>query len=197
MPATHSNKTEDRQNKTEKVTSNTLLEGSTIGSLNGNLTVIKIEYKRSIHQRCSLCKDGLWFITLWENCQVSSKTMFLSARLQRIRSSPPTVHNIVKRFRESGEISVSKGQGWKPLLNARDHRALRYCLRNCHAIMMDIATWTLENQYHSTQSTTASRNATWNCIRQRGRQLLILHINAVEYSEQTSPHFSLTSDPMC
>ena len=59
--------------------------------------------------------------------------------------SPSTVHNIVKRFRESGEISVRKGQGRKPLLNARDHRALRrYCLRNRHATMMDIATWARE-----------------------------------------------------
>ena len=38
--------------------------------------------------------------------------------------SPSTVHNIVKRFRESGEISVRKGQGRTPLLNALDHRAL-------------------------------------------------------------------------
>ena len=59
--------------------------------------------------------------------------------------SPTTVHNIVKRFRESGEKLVHKGQGWKPLLNARDHRALRrYCLRNRHATMMDIATWARE-----------------------------------------------------
>ena len=59
--------------------------------------------------------------------------------------SPSTVHNIVKRFRESGEISVCKGQGRKMLLNSRDHRALRrYCLRNRHATMMDIATWAWE-----------------------------------------------------
>ena len=59
--------------------------------------------------------------------------------------SPSTVHNIVKRFREPGEISVRKGQWWLPLLNARDLRALRrYCLRNCHATMMDIVTWAQE-----------------------------------------------------
>ena len=51
----------------------------------------------------------------------------------------------MKRFRESGEISVRKGQGWKLLLNSRDHRTLRrYCLKNCHATMMDIATWAWE-----------------------------------------------------
>ena len=37
--------------------------------------------------------------------------------------SPSTVHNIVKRFRESGEILVRKGQGWKPLLKACDHQS--------------------------------------------------------------------------
>ena len=59
--------------------------------------------------------------------------------------SPSAVHNIVKRFRVSREVSECKGQGWKPLLNACDYRALRrYCLRNRHATMMDIATWARE-----------------------------------------------------
>ncbi len=31
--------------------------------------------------------------------------------------SPSTVHNIIKRFKESGGISVRKGQGRKPKLN--------------------------------------------------------------------------------
>ena len=48
-------------------------------------------------------------------------------------------------MQEAGEISVCKGQGRKPLLNACDHQALKwYCLRNCHATMMDIATWARE-----------------------------------------------------
>ena len=59
--------------------------------------------------------------------------------------SPSTVHNIVKIFRESGEILGRKGQGRKLQLNARDHRApRRYCLRNRHSTMMDIATWARE-----------------------------------------------------
>ena len=53
--------------------------------------------------------------------------------------SPSILHNIVKRFRESGEISVCKGQERTPLLNACDNHAL-----NCHATMMDIATWAQE-----------------------------------------------------
>ena len=36
-----------------------------------------------------------------------------------------TVHNIIQRFRESGTISVCKGQGRKTILDARDLRALR------------------------------------------------------------------------
>ncbi len=36
--------------------------------------------------------------------------------------SPSTVHNIIKRFKESGGISVRKGQGRKPKLNNRDLR---------------------------------------------------------------------------
>ncbi len=34
-----------------------------------------------------------------------------------LQISSPTVHNIIKRFRETGEISVRKGQGRRPLLD--------------------------------------------------------------------------------
>ncbi len=49
--------------------------------------------------------------------------MFLDVKLQ-ISSS--TVHNIIKRFRETGEISVRKGQGRRPLLDARRLQALHW-----------------------------------------------------------------------
>ncbi len=39
--------------------------------------------------------------------------------------SPSTVHNIIKRFKESGGISVRKGQGRKPKLNNREQRRPR------------------------------------------------------------------------
>ncbi len=42
-----------------------------------------------------------------------------------LQISSSTVHNIIKRFRETGEISVRKGQGRRPLLDARGLRALR------------------------------------------------------------------------
>ncbi len=37
-----------------------------------------------------------------------------------LQISSSTVHNIIKRFRENGQISVLKGQGRRPLLDARD-----------------------------------------------------------------------------
>ncbi len=56
--------------------------------------------------------------------------------------SPSTVHNIIKRFKESGEISVRKGQGRKPKLNNRDLRSLRrHCIKNPHSSISDITTW--------------------------------------------------------
>uniref|UniRef100_A0AAR2K5U3 Tc1-like transposase DDE domain-containing protein n=1 Tax=Pygocentrus nattereri TaxID=42514 RepID=A0AAR2K5U3_PYGNA len=54
--------------------------------------------------------------------------MFLNVQLQGISSS--TVYNIIKRFRESGEISASKWQGRRPTLNVRDLRSLRrHCIK--------------------------------------------------------------------
>ena len=48
-----------------------------------------------------------------------------------LKISSSTVHNIIKRFRESGEIFVRKGQGRKPILDARDLQALRrHCIKN-------------------------------------------------------------------
>src|SRR4029434_234572 len=52
---------------------------------------------------------------------------------------PSTVHNIIKRFKESGGISVCKGQGRKPKLNNRDLRSLRrHCIKNRHSSISDI-----------------------------------------------------------
>jgi len=48
---------------------------------------------------------------------------------KNVGPSPSTIHNIVKRFRESREISVNRAR--KPLLNVLDLRTLRWhCLRN-------------------------------------------------------------------
>ncbi len=59
-----------------------------------------------------------------------------------LQISLSTVHNIIKRFRETGEISVRKGQGWRPLLDARGLRALRrHCITHRHDSVIDITKW--------------------------------------------------------
>ncbi len=65
------------------------------------------------------------------------------AKALQILSS--TVHNIIKRFRESGEISVHKGQGRRPLLDAHGLRALRqHCITHRHDSFIDITKWAQE-----------------------------------------------------
>ncbi|KAI4875851.1 hypothetical protein NFI96_022971 [Prochilodus magdalenae] len=60
--------------------------------------------------------------------------------------SSSTVHNIIKRFRESGTIAVRKGQGRKPLLAARDLRALkRHRTSNRNATVQEITEWAQEH----------------------------------------------------
>ncbi len=62
-----------------------------------------------------------------------------------LKLSSSTVHNIFQRFRESGTISVRKGQGRKTILDARDLRALRrHCITYRNATVMEITTWAQE-----------------------------------------------------
>ncbi len=62
-----------------------------------------------------------------------------------LQISSSTVHNIIKRFRETGEISVRKGQGRRPLLDARGLRALRrHCITHWHDSVIDITKWAQE-----------------------------------------------------
>ncbi len=56
-----------------------------------------------------------------------------------LQISSSTVHNIIKRFRETGEISVRKGQGQRPLLDACGLRApRRHCITHRHDSIIDI-----------------------------------------------------------
>ncbi|KAK3529761.1 hypothetical protein QTP86_003036 [Hemibagrus guttatus] len=62
-----------------------------------------------------------------------------------LKLSSSTVHNIIQRFRESGTISVRKGQGQKTILDARDLWALRrHCITYRNATVMEITTWAQE-----------------------------------------------------
>ncbi len=62
-----------------------------------------------------------------------------------LQISSSTVHNIIKRFRETGEISVRKGQGRRPLLDAHGLQALRrHCITHRHDSFIDITKWAQE-----------------------------------------------------
>ncbi len=64
---------------------------------------------------------------------------------ESLKLSSSTVHNIIQRFRESGTISVRKGQGRKTILDARDLQALRrHCITYRNATVMEITTWAQE-----------------------------------------------------
>ena len=57
---------------------------------------------------------------------------------RNLRISPATVHNIIKSFRESGEISMHKREGQNPLLNAHNLPFLKqHFINNQHALMIN------------------------------------------------------------
>ncbi len=83
------------------------------------------------------------------------------AKASQISSS--TVHNIIKSFRETGEISVRKGQGRRPLLDARGLRALRqHCFTHRHDSVIDITKWAQE-YFQKPLSVNTIRHAICRC----------------------------------
>ncbi len=101
---------------------------------------------------------------------------------QNLGLSPSTIHNIVKRFRESREITVHVGQGRKPQLNVLDLWALRWhCIRNRHAAVLNIAAWAQEH-FRKPQSAAASRNATWISVTLGESYISILCSDAAGFS---------------
>ncbi len=90
-----------------------------------------ISYKRDVLERQSLSKVkmGRGF-SVCERVRKKIVKYFKNNVPQRqiakaLQISSSTVHNIIKRFRETVEISVCKGQGQRPLLDARGLQALR------------------------------------------------------------------------
>ncbi len=72
------------------------------------------------------------------------KTMFLNIKWQRLCKSHH-LQCIIKKFREIGEISARKGQGQRPLLDARGLQALRrHCITHRHDSVIDITKWAQE-----------------------------------------------------
>ncbi len=106
-----------------------------------------ISYKRDVLERQSLsevkmgrgspiCERGHKKIVEYFKNNVPQRQI---AKALQISSS--TVHNIIK----SGEISVQKGQGRRPLLDARGLQALRrHCITHRHDSVIDITKWAQE-----------------------------------------------------
>ena len=75
----------------------------------------------------------------------------------------PPVHTIIKRFKESGGISVRKGQGRKPKLNNHDLRSFRqHCIKNRHSSISDITTWA-QDYFGKPLSSTTIRSYIHKC----------------------------------
>ncbi len=92
-----------------------------------------------------------------------------------LQISSSTVHNIIKRFRETGEISVRKGQGWRPLLDACGLRALRWhCITHWHDSVIDITKWAQE-YFQKPLSVNTIRRAICRC------QLKLYHAKRKPY----------------
>uniref|UniRef100_A0A3B4CB63 Transposase Tc1-like domain-containing protein n=1 Tax=Pygocentrus nattereri TaxID=42514 RepID=A0A3B4CB63_PYGNA len=105
------------------------------------------------------------------------------ARTLGISSS--TAHNIIIRFRESGEISASKRQGRKPTLSARDLRSLRrHCIKNRHHSVMDITTWAQEH-FRKPLPVNTVRRSIYKC------KLKLLHAKQKPYINTTQKHCRL------
>ncbi|XP_061654971.1 zinc finger and SCAN domain-containing protein 2-like isoform X1 [Phyllopteryx taeniolatus] len=160
-------KLEQVAKKTEKVeecSSNTCLEHPTGDQANWEQVGAMIGYKRSFPELRShsqakvgrgspLCEQVREKIVEQFKDNVPQRTI---ARNLGISSS--TVHNIIKRFRESGEITACKRQGRKPTLNARDLRSLkRRCINNRHQCVKDITTWAQEHFRKPTSVNTVRR----------------------------------------
>ncbi len=89
-----------------------------------------------------------------------------------LQISSSTVHTIFKIFRE---ISVHKGQGRRPLLDARDLRALRrHCITHRHDSVIDITKWAQE-YFQKPLSVNTIRRAICRC------QLKLYHAKRKTY----------------
>ncbi len=95
------------------------------------------------------------------------------AKALQILSS--TVHNIIKRIRETGEISVRKGKGRRPLLDARGLWGLRrHCITHRHDSVIDITKWAQE-YFQKPLSVNTIRPAICRC------QLKLYHAKRKQY----------------
>ncbi len=110
-----------------------------------------ISYKRVVLERQSLSEVKMGRGSpICERVRKKIVEYFKNNVLQRqitkaLQISSSTVHNIINRFRESGEISVRKGQSRRPLLDACGLQALRqHCITYRHDSVIDITKWAQE-----------------------------------------------------
>ncbi len=97
-----------------------------------------------------------------------------------LQISSSTVHNIIKRFRETGEISVHKGQGRRPLLDARGLQALRrHCITHLHDSVIDITKWAQE-YFQKPLSVKTIRRAICRCQLKLYHAKRKLYVNMVQ-----------------
>ena len=137
MPATHSKIAGTGATKDWEscgMLKNTCLEHSTGEQV--HLVSVVIGYKRSIPERLSHSQARMGRVSpLCEQLPEQIVQQFKSNVSQRtiarnLGNSSSTVHNVIKRFRESGETTARKRQGRKPTLNAGDLRSLRgHCIK--------------------------------------------------------------------
>ncbi len=96
------------------------------------------------------------------------KTTFLNIKLQRLCKS----HHLQCK---TGEISVRKWQGWRPLLDARGLRALRrHSINHRHDSVIDITNWAQE-YFQKPLSVNTIRRAICRC------QLKLYHAKRKPY----------------
>ncbi len=99
-----------------------------------------------------------------------------------LQISSSTVYNIIKGFRETGEISVRKGQGRTPLLDARGFQALRrHCITHRHDSVIDITKWAQE-YFQKQLSVNTIRRAICRC------QLKLYHAKRKPYVNMVQKH---------
>ncbi len=140
-----------------------------------------ISYKRDVFERQSLSEVKMGRGSpICERVRKKIVEYFKNNVPQRqiakaLQISSSTVHNIIKRFRETGEISVRKGQGRRPLLDARGLRALRrHCITHQHDSAIDITKWAQE-YFQKPLSVNTIRRAICRC------QLKLYHAKRKPY----------------
>ncbi len=131
-----------------------------------------ISYKRDVLERQSLSEVKMGrgspicervHKKIVEYLKKKKKNIPLRQIAKALQISSSTVHNIIKRFRETGEISVRKGQGRRTLLDAHGLRALRrHCITHRHDSVIDISKWAQE-YFQKPLSVNTIRHAICRC----------------------------------